>query len=430
MSQSIFRMPVIWGGLAYLGFYALINLGVFASPEVDRYFNSHLVEHITTLLFFVGLAALMIKACDLMVEFSGLDSVLLGPAPPDGQPVGEAKTLMVQVAKLPPRLRNSYLGRRLRDSLEFLHRKGAAETLDDQLHHLADADFDRMQSSYALTRIIIWAIPILGFLGTVIGITLAIAKLTPKALETSLPEVTGGLGIAFDTTALALALSMVLMFVKFFVERMELQLLSAVDDRMSSLLVGRFQEFGAGTDPNAATVRRMAEAVVRTTESLVERQAELWNATIEEANTRWSTLASTAGEQLETALTGALAGSLERHAESLLHGEEAIASENRRHWDRLHAMLVQSSEVVAGQHAEIVKQGDVLHEVVQAMGQIQQLEASLNNNLAALAGSRNFEETVVSLSATLQLLSTRLGQDPAPGTRVELPSGAPTSSAA
>ncbi len=133
---------------------------------------------------------------------------------------------------------------------------------------------------------------------------------------------------------------------------------------------------------------------------------------------------------METALTGALAGGLERHAESLLHGEEAIADENRRHWDRLHEMLVQSSEVVAGQHAEIVKQGDVLHEVVEAMGQIQQLEASLNNNLAALAGSRNFEETVVSLSATLQLLSARLGQDPAAIARVELPSGAPTSSAA
>ncbi len=93
-------------------------------------------------------------------------------------------------------------------------------------------------------------------------------------------------------------------------------------------------------------------------------------------------------------------------------------------------MLVQSSEVAAGQHAEIVKQGDVLREVVEAMGQVQQLEASLNDNLAALAGSQNFEETVVSLSATLQLLSARLGQDPAAGTRVELPSGAPTSSAA
>ena len=133
-----------------------------------------------------------------------------------------------------------------------MRRKSSAETLDDELRALADYDVDRMHASYSLVRIIVWAIPILGFLGTVIGITLAIAKLSPDQLENSLPEVTAGLGIAFDTTALALALSMVLMFAKFFVERLETRLLMAVDRRVAEELVGRFQTYGTGADPHVA----------------------------------------------------------------------------------------------------------------------------------------------------------------------------------
>ncbi|MEI2659369.1 MAG: MotA/TolQ/ExbB proton channel family protein [Bifidobacterium adolescentis] len=52
-----------------------------------------------------------------------------------------------------------------------------------------------------LIRTITWAVPILGFLGTVIGITMAIANITPDQLESSLGEVTAGLAVAFDTTA-------------------------------------------------------------------------------------------------------------------------------------------------------------------------------------------------------------------------------------
>ena len=50
--------------------------------------------------------------------------------------------------------------------------------------------------------------------------------------------------------------------------------------------------------------------------------------------------------------------------------------------------------------------------VVEATGQIGELEKTLNRNLQALAGSKNFEETVISLAAAIQLLTTRLHQLP------------------
>jgi hypothetical protein len=47
------------------------------------------------------------------------------------------------------------------------------------------------------------------------------------------------------------------------------------------------------------------------------------------------------------------------------------------------------------------------------------LEKALNQNLAALAGSKNFEDTVMSLSAAIHLLNTRLGK-PGETTHVDL----------
>ncbi|MFO0006175.1 MAG: MotA/TolQ/ExbB proton channel family protein, partial [bacterium] len=80
----------------------------------------------------------------------------------------------------------------------------ADAALDDHLKYLADLAADRLVQSFQLVRTVTWAVPIMGFLGTVIGITMAIANVTPEQLDSSLPEVTSGLAVAFDTTAQAL----------------------------------------------------------------------------------------------------------------------------------------------------------------------------------------------------------------------------------
>src|SRR5690606_16439917 len=88
----------------------------------------------------------------------------------------------------------------------------------------------RLHSSHALLQTVIWSIPILGFLGTVMGITLAIADVTPEQLESSLNDVTSGLAVAFDTTAVALTYSLVMGFASLFVKRREEQLLVEIDE--------------------------------------------------------------------------------------------------------------------------------------------------------------------------------------------------------
>ena len=58
--------------------------------------------------------------------------------------------------------------------------------------------------------------------------------------------------------------------------------------------------------------------------------------------------------------------------------------------------------------------------IVEATGDVMKLETSLNQNLKALAGSKNFEDTVMSLAAAIHLLNMRLGATDSETRRIDL----------
>lgn len=407
---AIGSSSILWGLLAAVGFYTLVHSGTLSGEFFKRYFTAHWTLYMETTLFFVGVAELLLKAFDVAEQNARLRRPLLAPI--GGTPLAaeNARPLLDQLTALPAKLQQGYLPRRLREALESIWRKGSADALDEELKYLSEVDATRAHSAYALMRIIIWAIPILGFLGTVIGITMAIGSLNPKNLEASLDEVTFGLGVAFDTTALALVLSMALMFGQFLIDRLEGRLLERVDSQATIELAGRFQRVGTSRDPQVMAVTRMTETVLAATEALVQKQAELWQQTIDAAHHRWSELTSAGQQQMEAALTKGLTRSMQSHAEHMALAEAQAAERNRRHWNRLHKALAASTQTAQSQHVELVRQGEVLLQVVEATGQVAKLEDALNRNLATLAGSKHLQETLLNLGAAIQLLNARLGQ--------------------
>lgn len=96
------------------------------------------------------------------------------------------------------------------------------------------------QTSYSLPRILVWAIPVLGFIGTVIGIGDAVGGFQSflskvddvDVLREGLVKVTTGLGTAFDTTFLALIVSLIVMLPLAYLERQEQNLLTLNDLRL------------------------------------------------------------------------------------------------------------------------------------------------------------------------------------------------------
>lgn len=430
LSQSLAKSPILWGGLMCVGFYGLISLRIVRSEQVDWIFASHPVEYVATTMFFIGLAGLAIKLGDVADQRRGLARRLFGPIPPGGQPVTDCEPLAARLEQLPERRQNGYFVRRLRDAFEHVRRTGSADALDEELKYLADLDAGRLYDSYGLIRMIIWAIPILGFLGTVIGITMAIGRLAPESLETSLPTVMSALSVAFYTTIQALGLSIVLMFAQHFTSRQENALLAEVDRRVEQELVGRFERLPDGPDGQLVAVRRMLQDVVDSTERLVRQQAELWQASLDAAQERWATVAQSAGEQLQTALAGALEDSLRAHAREVVAAQEQANDANRQDWQQVQLALIQHTETVADLQRAVVRKAEVLGRAVEATDQVVTLQQALNANLGALAGARNFEQTVISLAAAIHLLTGRLGDLPAETTTIELEPARQTGQAA
>jgi hypothetical protein len=141
-------------------------------------------------------------------------------------------------------------------------------------------------------------------------------------------------------------------------------------------LAGRFAVVPAGADGQFDGVRRIAEAMMQATDLLVQRQAELWQASVEAAGQQWATMSEKAAGHVQTAL--------------------ATTTE------------------------QLSRQTEVLQQAVTAAGEVTRLEDALNRNLATLAGAKHFEQTALSLAAAVNMLSARLTE--APGTPIRLES--------
>jgi len=371
VGELLLRQSVLWGGILTANFFAMLYVGTIDSPLLWRYTAGHPVNMVEAAFFFIGMSFLVIRVGSLRSQLKLMDQVSLGLWPTSGQSVAECDRLLVALAELSHRFQRTYLVRRLSEAIQFVRRKSSATELDQYLRHLEEMDSLRMSAAYAVLRIIIWAIPILGFLGTVIGITMAIANLTPEALEQSMTDVTQGLGVAFDTTAEALALTMVLMFTKAWVERTEERVLAATDVKVSEELVGRFQQSSAPEDPNVASIRRMSEQVIVAVETLAARQAEVWKSSIDETHQQWADVSMAAGHIVKDSLSTAVRENLEQHARVL--GQNAL-----KHADRIQAsadkqveMLDRGAQESVGRLRDgLEKLGELLVEAMERHGEV------------------------------------------------------------
>jgi hypothetical protein len=173
----------------------------------------------------------------------------------------------------------------------------------------------------------------------------------------------------------------------------------------------------------------MTEHLVKSSELLVEKQATLWRKSLESSEQQWSHSMQAAGQALQHALTTALEQSLHTHAATLLQVEQATTTAHAARWEKWTAALLESAAALHSQQAELVRQGSLLTQAVQATGDVIQLEQALNANLSALAGSKHFEETATSLAAAVNLLSTKLSRNET-SPRVELQESKPKGRAA
>jgi hypothetical protein len=408
LSAALLRSPLLWGCALAFCFFGLIHGGVISDATVVRYLAGHWVEYVEVAMFCVGLAALGLKAVDLVRQRRRVGEELpLAAIPAGGQDPAEA---VAMVESLPAGdAGQGYLPRRLREALDLVVRTGSADGLEDHLKYLSDLDAARAAQGYGLVRFVIWAIPIMGFLGTVIGITVAIACLSPTQLE-NISGVVAGLGTAFDTTATALGLSMVLMFLQFLIDRYEQGLLGEVDERAWQALAGRFQSL-AGGEGTALAVARLGETVSRGSAKLLESQEQAWRALERTATAGLRQLLDETGDTLQASLSQALDASLSRWGDSLARTHDELAAHREERWTEAATALAAAVRGLERHQQSLADQTALLGEVVTASRDIAALERSLDANLGTLAATGRFEETLATLGAAVQLLAARAGAE-------------------
>lgn len=124
--------------------------------------------------------------------------------------LGHYKDLESEVARKP-----SLRGKILPDIiLSALHRFDSTHSIQDSsqaVHERSEMAYDQLDSELGLLRYIAWAIPSVGFIGTVRGIGEALAQ-ADEAIRGDISGVTSSLGLAFNSTLVALLLSIALMF--------------------------------------------------------------------------------------------------------------------------------------------------------------------------------------------------------------------------
>ena len=123
----------------------------------------------------------------------------------------DAREYARQIQSMSPGAQRLLLPRAL---LQALHRFRATRNIQDvstTAHGVCEAESERLDSELSMVRYIAWAIPSIGFIGTVRGIGEALGQ-AHQAVEGDIAGVTRSLGVAFNSTFIALLISIVLMF--------------------------------------------------------------------------------------------------------------------------------------------------------------------------------------------------------------------------
>ena len=104
-----------------------------------------------------------------------------------------------------------FLTRTLINGLKRFTTTKNVQDVSTTTHTMVESEAERLESELSMIRYIAWAIPSIGFIGTVRGIGAALS-LAHRAVDGDISGVTQNLGVAFNSTFIALLISIVIMF--------------------------------------------------------------------------------------------------------------------------------------------------------------------------------------------------------------------------
>lgn len=227
-------------------------------------FERGFIQFIVIALGAIVLATAILKFLLLKKEHEALSKIWIADHIPLEQPDAHEVEYFQQRLIKDSNLVAVRCGRVLNVYIKTGDRTTANEfALDDSSFYLSASE-----ASYSFPRILVWAIPLLGFIGTVIGISGAVSGFTGflensgdvEQIKEGIGQVTSNLGVAFDTTLLALFLSVLVMIPLVLVERYESSLLLGIDVFINDKLLPRLRHKNDTLD-SASIERAVVKAI-------------------------------------------------------------------------------------------------------------------------------------------------------------------------
>ena len=143
-----------------------------------------------------------------------------------------------------------------------------------------------------------------------------------------------------------------------------------------------------------------------TSYQLVQRQAELWKATIQDAEGAWKSLVSDSNDAVSASLKGSFA--------EVVHELQAAIGKNIAHaddcmskrWEQWQVMLSDNARAVAGQQTEMVRQSEALNQLLEQIQSVKEMQATVDQNPGSVMDENRLADTLQQLCTAISQLRT------------------------
>jgi len=197
-----------------------LNVAEILVNKKDSEVDYFAVQNVMWIFFTVGLGELWVRFQASSKEEKELGK---GYLPEDDRAVLMSKHLPELYRGVRASDRQLILPRLIRRINLRFQKTNSIEQANSLLTSSIDMIFHEIELRYNFLRYIMWAIPTLGFIGTVVGISLALgtAGNSDPSGPNLLSNVTGELAVAFYTTLVALVMSGILVLILHWVQERE-----------------------------------------------------------------------------------------------------------------------------------------------------------------------------------------------------------------
>ena len=192
------------------------------------------------ILMLWAMAILGFKAVTTYREQRLLETDMLGL--PESMPIGreDTRALRERIESLPEPEPEMLPARALLTGVERYAATGNIQDVSTATRNVCESEGERLESELSIIRYIAWAIPSVGFIGTVRGIGDALS-LAHRAVQGDITGVTASLGTAFNSTFIALVISIVLMFLVHQLQLMQERLVLDSERYVDNCLIRRLR---------------------------------------------------------------------------------------------------------------------------------------------------------------------------------------------